>query len=65
MMVDEAQKAEENDIVADTPMAEHIEVAATPQVTVDEPSPVVTAEEVELTIEEGEEGEAEDQMDTT
>ncbi|KAF8848441.1 hypothetical protein BDZ45DRAFT_681227 [Acephala macrosclerotiorum] len=65
MMVDETLKVEESDIVADTPMAEPIEVAATPQVIVDDPSPVVTAEEVEPTIEEGEEGEAEDQMDTT
>ncbi|CZR50292.1 uncharacterized protein PAC_00164 [Phialocephala subalpina] len=65
MMVDEGPRVEESDVVADTPMAEPIEMAATPQVIVDEPSPVVTAEEVELTTEEGEEGEAEDQMDTT
>ncbi|KAE8449395.1 hypothetical protein EG329_008296 [Mollisiaceae sp. DMI_Dod_QoI] len=65
MMVDDGPKVEESDIVADTPMAEPIELPATPQVVVDEPSPEAPVADTEPMSEEGEEGETEDQMDTT
>jgi hypothetical protein len=63
MVVDDEPKVDESDLVADTPMAEPIELPATPQVIVDEPSPVVNVEEAEPSPEEGEE--TEDKMDTT
>ncbi|KUJ18656.1 uncharacterized protein LY89DRAFT_683567 [Mollisia scopiformis] len=67
MILDDGPKVEESDIVAATPLADTVDMAivSTPQVVVDEPSPMVAVEGVEPSEEEGEEGEAEDKMDTT